>query len=338
MDSYTRLLKILKSEEFSSYIEETFGIYKEKLKKKIKKEEFVSIFRAFIVEIYNTIDDEIKEKFVDRINSYGLTEDEVDFIIFKINACISKPNDHIDEDSKEFFNDLESYKNKPIAKSLSKYKNEVFKILSEEMGVYTIKQIKEGDYHLPERQPDGQMGEYILDEDEIEIIETAHKAGALLDLGHTLYDDVKYVKRNVLWVELYDKVIKCDYEKADEDGLGNLVFNTLKNGPRFEVDIVFDDGIIIQCHQGNIKRKPYPIDEMLSYIYANVAKILEETGVKDEDVPSMKPDDLSEIIEFSCIEISAQSDSFGEIYSKKMVDNSKKYIKKLVKIAKEENL
>jgi hypothetical protein len=38
------------------------------------------------------------------------------------------------------------------------------------------------------------------------------------------------------------------------------------------------------------------------------------------------------------MEITAQSDYLSEVYSKKMIDSSKQYIKKLVRIVDEEDL
>lgn len=340
MDSYTRLVNVLKSDVFQKYIYTNYKEYIDKLKKDLRKPEvFMKYCRAFIMDLYFHYDDEKREMLVDKIVHDGLTETEVDFLVFRLNACMAKPNDHIDEESEEFFEELDPYKDKPLAKSLSKYREDIFSVLSREMGVFTIKQIKEGDYHIPQRDAEGRMGEYFLGDDEIQTIEAAHKASVLVDLGHSLYDDIEYTKRpSILGGIAIDKKITCDYEKADSDGLGNLVFNTLKDSPKIEVDIVFEDGIMMQYHLGGIKKKPYTIDEMMTYIYADIARLLEEEGYDEKNIDTIDSHSFDMIIEEACIEISAQSDFLGEIYSKKMIDKAKKYIKRLTKIAKEENL
>ena len=340
MDNYTRLLNFLKSEDFKNFIYENYSEYINKLNQELRNPDvFMSYCRAFIIDAYYMIDDDKKNTFVNKIIKKGLLETEIEYLTFRLNACSAKPNDHINKESKKFFAELEPYKDSIISKSLSQYREEIFNMLSEEMRVYTIKQIKDGDYEILERDSDGRMSEIILEDSEIKTIEAAHKAGELFDLGHILYDDIKYVKRpSILGGFVIDNLITCDYEKADNDGVGNIVFNTLKDRPRYELDIVFEDGIIMQYHQGNIKKKPYTIDQMMTYIYADVTKILKELGFDENNISSIDSDTLMSTIEDACIEVCSQSDFLEEIYSKKMISDSKKYVKKLIKIAKEENL
>ena len=341
MDSYTRLINILKSEEFKNYIYTYYQEYIDKLNKELKKPEvFMKYCRAFIMDIYFKYDYEQRELLADKIEHDGLTETEVDFLVFRLNACMAKPNDHIDKDSEEFFEELAPYKDSKIAKSLEKYRKEIFSVLSREMGVFTIKQIKEGNYYIPQREPgERRMGEYIIGDDEIETIEAAHKASLLVDIGHSLYDDVEYTQRpSILGGIEIDKRIKCDYEKADIDGLGNFVFDTLKDAPKIEVDIVFEDGIMMKYHLGNIRKEPYTIDEMMAYIYADITRLLEEEGYDEKNIDTIDSHSFDMIIEDACIEISAQTDFLSEIYSKKMIDKAKQYIKRLTKIAQDENL
>lgn len=340
MDSYNRLVKVLKSEEFKDYIYLYYGEYIAKLNEELQKPEiFMKYCRAFIMDLYFQYDDEKREKLVEKIEQDGLTETEVDFLVFRLNAFMAKPNDHIDKESEEFFKELEPYKDTKIAKSFEKHRKEIFGVLSKEMGVFTIKQIKEGDYYIPQRESDGRMGEYIISDAEIKILEDAHKASALVDLGHSLYDDVEYTKRpSILGGIEIDKQIICDYEKADRDGLGNLIFNTLKDSPRIEIDIVFEDGIMMQYHLGSIRKQPYTIDEMMTYIYADIARILEGIGFDENNISTIDQKSLYYAIENACIEISAQTDYLSAIYSKQMIDKARQYVKRLTKIAKEENL
>lgn len=333
------LIEFLKSDGFESYANTVYNYYSEKLNMNIKGKQFATFLKAYVLDIYDNIDDENKNKFIEKIQFFALTAEEIEFLIFKLNACLSKPNDHINKDSEEFFEELESYKDNSIFSSLAQYRKEIFKVLSTEMGVYTIKQIKAGDYHIPEIDLEGHMGEYFLDDNEIETIEKAHKASLLVDLGHSLYDDIEYIQRPTIFGNIeMDKHITCDYEKADNDGLGNIIFNTLKDEPKIEIDIVFEDGIIMQYHKGNIRRKQYTINEMMTYIYADIVMRLEKLGFDENNISAIDPDELESMIDFACMEITAQSDYLGEIYSKKMIDSSKKYIKKLAKISKEENL
>lgn len=340
MDSYTRLLNVLKSDSFKNYIYTNFDEYIDRLNQDLKNPDiFMKYCRAFVVDIYLSLDDDMKNKLVNQIERNGLTDTEMDFLIFNLNACVSKPNDHIDKESEEFFEELEPYKDKPLSKLLTQYRKEIFEVLSREMGVFTINQIKDGDYYIPQKDSEGRMSEYILDDNEIETIENAHKASLLVDIGHSLYDDIKYTQRpSILGGVVIDKYITCDYEKADNDGLGNIVFDTLKDGPKLEIDIVFEDGIIMQYHKGAIRKKQYTNDEMMTYIYADITRMLEEDGYDENNISTIDPDDLESTITFACMEITAQSDYLGKIYSKKMIDSSKKYVKKLVRIAKEEKL
>lgn len=331
-----KLLRFLNSEEFELYANNVFNYYSDQLNESIKMEEFTSFLKAYILDVYDSIDDENKDKFVKKIRHFALAIEEIEFLIFELNACLSKPNDHIDKESEDFFEELELYKDNPIFNYLIRYKKEIFKVLSREMGLYTINQIKAGDYHIPERDSEGHMGEYFLDEEEIETIEKAHKAGLLVDIGHSLYDDIEYSQRPTILGNIeIDKHIICDYEKADRDGLGNMVFNTLKDGPKMEMDIVFEDGVLMQYHKGNIRKKPYTIDEMMSYICADIAMRLEKTGFDENTIDF---DKLKSTITLACMEITAQSDYLSEVYSKKMIDSSKQYIKKLVRIVDEEDL
>lgn len=341
MNNYSELVKFLKSKDFETFVMNEYSDQIEKLDSKLKKDNiYISYIKAFIIDMYQSLNDEDKGKYVRFVKKYGLTDNEADYIFFNLNSSTANINDHIDEESKEFFDELKSYLDKPIAKMLAKYRNEIFKILSEEMGVFTIEQIKDGNYYIPEKDSEGKMGEYCLDDSEIEAIEKAHESSLLVNICHSLYDYVKYVpKPSILGNGMVvNKYITCDNDKADIEGLGNLTFNTLKDGPKLETDIVFEDGIIMRYHKGNISKEPYTIDELLSYIYADIAKILEELGFNESNVNSMGMNELNSVIWEACVEIVSQSDFFSQRYSKKMIETSKEYIRSLRKIVKRENL
>lgn len=335
------LLKYLKSNDFELYANSVFSEYSDKLNKEIKKKDFATILKAYILDMYNIVDDENKDKFVKKIKYSSLTKDEIDYFILRLNACFAEPNAHVNKESEEFFEELESYKDNRLCNELSKYGNEVFEMVAEDLGgLFTIKQIKDGEYYIPHKGENGRPDKYgyLLEDDEIEAIEKAHKAGTLVDVGHSLYDDVNYIPHVFLGKVSFERQFNCDYEKADEDGLGCFVFHTGKDTPQYKVDIVFEDGVIMSYHKGDIRKNPYNMKDILSYIYADAARELNDMGINESNISSLDPEELRDILLYSGLEIFSQSEFFSEIYSKKMINNSKAYVKKLVKIVNDENL
>lgn len=340
MESRDKLLRILRSEEFRQDAGYIFINYAENLNSKVNTEQFTTFLKAFILDMYNAKDsEEKKEKFVKRMEHARLEEYEIEYLILKLNTCLSKPNDHIDKESVEFFEELEVYKSDNLCRVLSKYKDATFRMIADDLGgIFTIKQIKDGDYYIVHRGENRRIDEfgYTLAEDEIKALEDAHKASALVDIGHSLYDDFTYIPHEILGKKSYERLINCDYVKADEDGLGSMVFHTGKDTPQYKTDIVFEDGIIMSYHRGDIRKNPYTLDELLSFVYADTARELRDDGVND--ISSMNPEDLKQMLLYSGLEVFSQLESFSKIYSKKMIDDAKVYVKKLGKIVEEENL
>ena len=87
------------------------------------------------------------------------------------------------------------------------------------------------------------------------------------------------------------------------------------------------------CFQGTgtIRRKKLTLNQILAYIYADIAMDLEEIGVSD--YRDMDPDEFESTLNYRTLEVFAKSDNLGNIYSKKMIDSSKKYVKKLTDLA-----
>lgn len=343
MDNLTSLLEVLKSRDFEIEAKLRFNEYSDDLLEEVRNLDlFTKMCRAYLIDEYSKLKtEEEKKAFVSRIERVPLEEEVIEKIIYELNACVSKQNDIVDRKNIEFFNKLKPYLDKPICKELSEYKDQIFEIAQDELGgIFTIQQIKDGDYFIP--YLDGTMGvktlqPYILNEDDIKAFEDAHKAGVLVDLGHQIYDNSEYVIHKKALGDTGvvltnpQREFGCDYEEADKNGLGGMIFTACDDRLKGDFEVVFEDGVIMQYHNGTIRRKKFTLNQILAYIYADIAMELEEIGVSD--YRNMDPDEFESTLNYRTLEVFAKSDNLGNIYSKKMIDSSKKYVKKLTDLA-----
>ena len=91
-------------------------------------------------------------------------------------------------------------------------------------------------------------------------------------------------------------------------------------------------------YKGDIRKMPYTIDELMSFVYAHTARELRDDGINENNISDMNPKDLKYMLLYSGLGVFGKLEPFSELYSKKMIDDAKTYVKKLGEIVEEENL
>ena len=331
MDEIKKYIKILDNIDITSSIQDLYSYAKKRLKKNMTIEEFESFFKAYLIhnmstkkEIFNFCD--LKETLN---NTRFLKMIVYDFIIM-INATKAKISELIDDVDYNELKDLEDYINDPMYKELSEKDQIIGMIIKDEFCYVTIGDIKTGSYLTNGHN----IGKYTLSKEEIEKIEEAYKFSHLNELAHLIFDD------------RIDTIYEYKEDTKDKDIMRKLIINTGKHNPEYE--ILFKDGTIINYRNGYFRKKPYNYFDLINYtklyLIANYYEIEEDIGkYMDFDFESIDPE-LFEIIKFQDEIETAFSRvvnmlySLEDVYTKKMIDNSKEEYTKVKKILKDYNL
>lgn len=289
----------------------------------------VSHAKAFIVMVYNSLDnDEKKEEFIndiqDRLRGPAIIRVLIRDFIGNVNSLKSKIGDPINKDIFETIKELEKYKDIEVYKELSKGNNEIAKIIKYAQGYLTIKELKK---HCHDEST---TENYVISEEEIRILEITKNYPHSNQLAHLLFDEV----RN------YDYY--CDHEiNGEKDALKQLLINTNKQNPKF--DIVFDDGTIACYHEGYIRIRPYNFKHIVRYTKLYFAKNFDKLMALANDPMNAIIFDLdldspekkgTYIIVQSALYVKALLSGYESVYTKKMIEDSKKRLEEVKELTK----
>ena len=326
MDELDRLIHILNGEEYHELLKNMYLAHKNSLNAKwqnIEDDTMVSYLKAYCVAMYMDIKDERqKELFIVSITlGYALLAICPAFI-GQLNTAAAKMAELINTEVLDDLKELSKYSNHPIYKELSKSNKVIANIVKEQHRYLTIEEIKNGKYLKNGCNPTG----YKITGKEIEMLDRAEKFKKLNVLAHLLYDEREIVK------------YKSDYNINNEsEMLKKFLMPTHANNP--EYDIIFKDGTIVNYFMGDIRIRPYKFQDVLTYtklFYAShYEKMKEFFNVKENDISidiakqMVKSSFLNVIEMFYCLE---------DVYTKKMIDNSKEKVLKMKKLVEDYNL
>ena len=326
MEKEPIIITILKSQEYRQIVTGMYLNAKPFLNEEFQKIDdrtMMSYVRAHFTNIYQEIDNEkAKSLFLMSLGNGFTFIELMDDFVEKINGTKAKMGDLIHKDVALELESLKEYKDTKIYKELSKSNKEIAIIINDYHGYITPTIIRKrlNDNYTPY--------DYKISEEELEIIERTKKYFMPNQMAHMLFDEKK------------DSEYYCNHEINGEDEiLKKLLVTTNKDNPRFE--IVFPDGIIIDYYKGDIRVKPYNYRQVLEYIklfyaayYNEMRECFEKTinrGMRD-DYP--KYEIARQMILNSFVNVYAMLHSYEDIYTQKMIDDSKKTLVKIKETAK----
>jgi len=318
------ILNTLNSPDYEELIHNMYLCSEEIINDKWKDEEkFTAYLKAYcIYEFLKTCDERQKGLFLLSLDlGFGFISVFTDFIE-KINATEAKMADLINEDVLEDFKELSLYISNPIYKELSKSNKVIAKIIKEHHKYLTMEEIKSGKYLHSFCNPTG----YKITGREIEMLDRARKFSKLNTLAHMLYDEKGLATYH------------CDHTiKNDKEILKKFLMNTSSNNP--EYDIIFEDGTIINYFMGNIRVKPYNFQDVITYtklFYAmHFVEMKEYFNIKDKQI---SVETAKQMVKSSFVNVIGMLYALEDVYTQKMIDDSKNELVKIKKIVKEYDL
>lgn len=324
MEKNPKVIDILNTSEIKKIVTEIYLIEKERLKKEfqiIDDKTMIAYLRAFITNKYQELSNDSEKKyFIEALRSKFIIVDLMDEFIESINATKARAGELIDEDVREELEELAEYKDTKIYKELSKSDKEIAKIINEYHGYISLNQLKKG------AQEEGPYFGYKISQEEIEIIELTKKYYIPNQLAHMLYDEKR------------EDGLFCDHEiHNDNEVLKELLVSTNKNNPSYE--IIFPDGKIVEYFKGDIRVKPYTYKQVLEYTklyYVQNYKEMKECYSTEEDIPSYEVG--RRMILNSFINVRAMLYKYEDIYTQKMIDDSKKTLVRMKETSKKYDL
>lgn len=317
MNNIKKLIKALKSDEFLDATKESYYfLTADRTEPKVSLEEYVLALRGLFIDEYITAKNEEEMNYIMQaaINCDIYAINATD--IFKTcEASKAKPGDVVELDYFKQRIDIAEYQDEPMYDDLSKYDSIIAKIIKKEHCFYSIKQIKRGDYVGPR--------DYRISQKEIRTIENVKLIKPLNRLIHDLYD-VTGVLFNY-----------CEYNDIPEDSiLKKFAFHTDKENPLFK--IVFEDGTIIEYLEGDIRVLSYRYQDLLVLTKLHMVQELQQNGIFDVDSLTKK-EFIREVIISSNMSKGVLN-TLEDVYTKRMIDNSKKEIEGIKELVKEYNL
>lgn len=341
---YERILRI-------AYIEEKHNLHEDF--QDIDEDLMISHIKAYIIKAYEDIEEEVeRELFLDLIREPGIMENGIiDVTIFhtlirefirSLNSLKSNIGDRVNKSVIYNFKELERYKTTSIYKGLRKSNSKIAQIIKDYHGYFTLKELKEKANEEPIGK--GIYKEYIISEEELKIIEAVKECPSLNQISHLLYDTRKNCE------------FHCDHEiRSDSDIFKKLLVYTKKDNPRF--NIIFEDGTIVCYNEGDIRIRPYNFKHLLKYtklyfaknydymlnIYENPLTInfnidseLFEFGptIEPTNIEANKEEIARQMIINSSNHVLDMLIDYEDIYTKKIIDDSKKELVKIKEITK----
>jgi len=179
---------------------------------------------------------------LDLLNGYV----DPSYYIAIIDALNNTCGDIIDYNIKQnldYLNDLRKYESDPAFKELSKRDHEVFKFAKWFNCFTTVEEIKSGEYMVP--------NDYKISEEELELMRKAKMTEGINRRIHELYDEDNGERA------------KCNYAAIKDEEMKKYAYHTDADNPEFE--IILEDGSIINYWRGDIRVKPFSMNDVIYY-------------------------------------------------------------------------
>lgn len=317
------LIDAVNSVEFVDAAEKIFYLLSQRFDlKDYDRDLFVSYLKAsFVIEYKISESDTEKEKLIMEASVGGIYPEDAYWIFDTLSVSKAKIGQVINEVLVKKLRRLNKYINDSRYETLSKKDDVIREVVKEVNGYYTIDEIKSGNYI-------GQAN-YRLSEEEIKALEYTKMTACLNKIIHDLYDERRIIGYNI-----------CSYDEIEEDNvLKKFDFHTNKTNPEFE--IIFDDESIIRYRRGDIKVKPYTFDDIIKYVKLYIIDSYEKLGEIKDEIIAIKDFDNELLKEMVCMvvfELFYDLDELEDVYTKKMIDASKKELDKVKRLCKKYNL
>ena len=209
----------------------------------------------------------------------------------------------------------------PMYEELSAYDRKISKIIKKTNEYITIKELKMGNYQCP--------CNYRLTQKEIRAIENVKLTVPVNRLIHLLYDDL----------EMFGHY-HCKYDEIPEDSvLKMFAFHTNKSNPGIE--IVFEDGTIVNYLEGDIRVKTYRYQDLIAYVKLCIIKQYEFIANTEYGLVEVKDFDdelIKKAVEVVFPMAYCHLDELDEVYTKKMIEKSKEEKEERNQLIKKYNL
>lgn len=317
MNNIKELIKDLKSEDFIASAKKSYYfLTSEKEENKVSFEEYISALRGLFIDKFITA---ISEEEINYIMNAAQNSDifavDANGIFKLVEATKAKIGDLVEKDCLKKIRDITDYQDEPLYDDLSKYNNVIVKYIKDIHFYYSIRQIKMGNYKAE--------ANYRLSQKEIRMIANVRMIGPINRIIHANYDI-----NDFLWP-------CCDFDEIPEDSvLKRFAFHTDKENPLFK--IVFEDGTIVEYLYGDLRVLSYKFQSLLTLTKLNIVKILEENKIYD--VEFLEKEDLIKVLVHATNIAQATLNTLTEVYTRKMIDDSKKELEDIKELVKEYNL
>lgn len=317
MKNIKDLIKTLKSDEFFDATKEAYYFLTlDRKEPKVSLEEYASAIRGLFVDAYITAANEEEMNYIMQsaisCDIYAVNANDM----FKTcEASKSKPGDIVEIDYFKQRINITEYQDESMYDDLSKYDSIISKIIKKEHCFYSIKQIKRGDYVGPQN--------YRISQKEIRTIENVKLIKPLNKLIHDLYD---------VTGTFFDY---CEYDDIPEDSiLKKFAFHTGKNNPLFK--IVFEDGTIVEYLEGDLRVLSYKYQDLLELTKLHMIQELQQNYIYDID--SLAKKDFVIVVEVASNMSKGVLNTLEDVYTKRMIDSSKRELNSIKELVKEYDL
>ena len=308
--------------------------HSDSLKAKWKDEsEFVRYLKAFLIDKFNEVPDEIKDHLINELRDGIVNTYLVETFVEIIRGEQANVNEYIDGITLGDFSDLLVYKDDEIFKRLSSNNEWIRGLTKENNNFISILELENGNYFLP--------GNYRLSKDEINTIKCSKMLAPIIGMVHSKYDEMCYDENGVS-----EERTICNYDVIKEETIKSLVPHTDKNNP--DIEILFNDGTIVNYYKGDIRILPFNFKQLVEYIklmfvynYYNgsnnplLAFYLEtEDGVSlDTDFDDMNLEEIEILLGYAISMATDVVRSLSQRYSERMIEQSKEKVAHLLKLA-----
>lgn len=311
METIQKVINILDSKEMFDIMSQIYEIEKSNIKKQWKsKNRFIKYLKGFIVYQCETKAKGDVDALIACLINKNFNTGVVGILTDTLNASVSQVNEPMDTYVKEDLEKLIALKDDPLHEVLA-LKNDVFvKTILDRLKLKHISRL------------DGyKLYKYRFDQTDIKALENASKIPGLIRVAHSLYDDFD------------DEMVTLDYDSIDVP-LKGLIPHGRGNNP--EIDVILENGTILQYYDGNIRVWPFNFKELVfltklqfidNYYHGEdndrFQFFLEPYDEEfDMDMGSMDDETFELFVSIAAEMAGSIAQCLMDVYSKKMIDTS----------------
>ena len=317
MADIKELIKALKSEEFNLSAKESYySLTAENEESKVNFEEYLLALKGSFINMYiSAISKEEIDNIIDAAQNSDIYAVDAGGIFKLVEATKAKIGDLIYKNFQNKIEEILDYREDSLYEYLENYNLDIVKYIKKNSFYHTINQIKKGNYMV--------ANTHRLSQEEIKMIENVKMIGPINRIIHANYDVSDYI-----WPH-------CEYEEIPDDSiLKKFAFHTDKKTPLFR--IIFKDGTIVEYFNGDPRVLSYNFQLMLILTKSNIVKCLRENDI--DDIESLSPNELRTVLDYAMYSSEVFLNTVGTVYTREMIDDSKKRLENINVLVKEYNL